>query len=100
MVIGVGLWLSASRLRRTKRVHRKRGLIHAAMPEGWGSWFFQGFVDVTMGTRWVVAVLVLAFWVFLGIGLLCMGLCIARQQRVAKWPSDQVIEHRLGRLAT
>jgi len=78
LAVGMGLWLSASRLRRTRRVHRKRGLVHAAMPEGWGSWFFQGFADVTMGTRWMVAGLTLAAFLVLGVSLVCLGLHLAR----------------------
>jgi len=78
MAIGMGLVLAVSRLRRTRRVHRKRGLVHAAMPEGWGSWFFQGFADVTMGTRWVVAVLLLTFWSVLGVTLVSLGIHLAR----------------------
>ena len=71
--VSVGWLLARSRLKRARRRHRKRRLIHAAMPEGWGVWFFQGFSDVTLGARWLVAVFVLVFWVALGVGLVSLG---------------------------
>ena len=77
-VISVGLLMTRTRLQRAKRVHQKKGLIHPTMPEGWGVWFFQGFSDVTMGTRWVVAVLVLLFWTVLGVSLVSLGIHLAR----------------------
>jgi len=73
----VGVLMARHRLRQAKRVHRKKGAIHAAMPEGWGSWFFQGFSDVTLATRWVLAILTLAFWTVLGVGLVSLGLQLA-----------------------
>lgn len=77
VAISVGWLLTRSRLRRVKRVHRKKGLVHAAIPEGWGAWFFQGFSDVTMGTRWVVAAGIFAFWMALGVSLVSLGLRLA-----------------------
>ncbi len=73
IAISLGVLLARDRLRRARRLHRKTGLIHAAMPEGWGSWFFQGFADVTAGTRWAVAACILAFWMIVGIGLMSLG---------------------------
>jgi len=77
LAIGIGLLMTRRRLQRVKRIHRKKGLIHAESPEGWGSWFFQGFSDVTMGTRWVVGAGILAFWMALGVSLLSLGLRLA-----------------------
>jgi len=73
VAISVGWLLARSRLKRARRRHRKKKLIHATMPEGWGVWFFQGFSDVTLGARWLVAVFVLVFWVALGVGLVSLG---------------------------
>ena len=72
--LAVGLLVVTRRLRRIARVHHKRGLVHAAMPEGWGTWFFQGFSDVTMGTRWAVTILLLVFWIGLGVSLFSLGI--------------------------
>lgn len=72
-MIGVGLVTANARVRRLSRVHRKSGLIHPAMPDGWGQWFFQGFSHVTIGTRWVVTMAWLSFCVVVGVGLISIG---------------------------
>lgn len=72
--VAAGLLVASRRLRKVKRAHHKRGLVHAALPEGWGTWFFQGFSDVTMGTRWIVTILLLVFWIGLGVSLFSLGL--------------------------
>jgi hypothetical protein len=72
--ISLGMLMTRRRLRNTKRAHRKKGLVHAAMPEGWGVWFFQAFTDVAMGTRWAVAAFLLTFWTALGVGMVGVGL--------------------------
>ena len=77
IAISLGVLLARDHLRRARRLHRKTGLIHAAMPEGWGSWFFQGFADLTAGTRWAVAACLLVFWMIVGIGLVSVGVRLA-----------------------
>ena len=73
VMIGVGLIRANASVRRLSRVHRKSGLIHPAMPEGWGQWFFQGFAHVTIGTRRVVTMAWLSFCVVIGVGLISVG---------------------------
>jgi len=73
LAMSVGLLMARRRLRQAKRIRRKEGLIHASIPESWGFWFFQGFSHVTLGTRWMVAVCDLVFWVAFGVGLVSLG---------------------------
>ena len=74
----VGLLLARRYYQDAKRVHRKRRLIQAEMPDGWGGWFFQGFADVTVVTCWVAACFVLAVWVALGLSVIGFGLHVVR----------------------
>lgn len=74
ILIGLGLLMARGRLVRMSRARRKRGLIHPAMPEGWGTWFFQGFANVTWGARWVATMAWLFFCVIVGVGLISLGL--------------------------
>ncbi|MBI3312098.1 MAG: hypothetical protein HYZ88_01045 [Candidatus Omnitrophica bacterium] len=78
ILMAVGLLTTRHRFEQAKRVHRKRGLIQAAMPEGWGGWFFQGFADVTVVTCWVAACFVLAVWIILGVSVIGLGLHVVR----------------------
>jgi len=45
----------------------------AAMPEGWGQWFYQGFSNLTTATHGVVTLIRLAVWVMIGAGLIGLG---------------------------
>ncbi len=74
VAMGLGIVLSRAHLRQVARANRKHGLVHAAMPDGWGVWFFQGFADVTMGTRWAVALAILLAWSGVGLGLITVGM--------------------------
>lgn len=74
ILMGLGVLTARRRLVRMNRAQRKRELIHPAMPEGWGGWFFQGFANVTMGTRWVVTMVWLFFCMIVGVGLISVGL--------------------------
>ncbi len=76
-IMGIGVLAARSRLREVRRFHLKHSLIHTAMPEGWGLWFFQGFSGVTTGTRWFVALLRLLLWLAGGLGLISLGLRLA-----------------------
>lgn len=75
--VAAGLFMTRHRLQRAKRTHQKKGLVHPTMPEGWGVWFFHGFSDVTMATRWVIAMVLFAVWMVLGVGLVSLGLHLA-----------------------
>jgi len=71
--IASGLAMAATRMKRAQRVHQKSSSKMAAMPEGWGFWFFHGFSAMTLGTDVVRAVFRLAFWTVLGMGLIGVG---------------------------
>ena len=73
-----GLVITRSRVKQARRIRRKASSIHAAMPEGWGSWFFQGLSDVTTGAGLVASVGVLAFWMVFGVALVSLGVHLAR----------------------
>ncbi len=71
---GTGLALAGSRLRAAGRAYRKTKTLYAAMPDGWSSWFLEGFSGVALGTHWVWAVLTLLGWTLAGVCLIGLGL--------------------------
>jgi len=76
-IASVGVVAIGPRLRQLRRVHGRRiGLLNA-MPEGWGPWFLRGFSDLVAGAGLVTAVLGVAAYALIGLGLMAVGLRVA-----------------------
>jgi len=73
---GVGITIATSRFRAAARAYRKTGTLCETMPEGWGSWFLEGFSGLTMGTHSLRAVAALAGWALAGLCLIGLGLLL------------------------
>ena len=65
----LGITSARERLTRIQRACRCQQHVLSEMPDEWRQWFFQGFVDVTVGVRGLFAVVVLALWTALAVGL-------------------------------
>jgi len=76
VAIAAGLIVTQGRLQQAGRAHRKTSRVHATLPDGWGSWFFHGFANVSKGVGVVTALAQLAVWVVVGVGLVSLGLCV------------------------
>ena len=71
---GVGVAVATSRLREARRAYRRTEFVYRAMPEGWTSWFVEGFSTMAMGTHWFWASVALVTWTLAGLGLIGLGL--------------------------
>jgi len=74
IVCAIGALLSATRLQRAARAHRRSEALASSMSEGWDGWFFHGFASMTTGARRIVTVLELVGWAALGLGLVSLGM--------------------------
>ena len=72
--VGTGVVLAAGQLQRVGRLHQRRHRVLGGLPEGWGTWFAQGFADLMLGRSLVFALGVLTFWTGLGLWLAAVGL--------------------------
>ena len=70
---GVGLAVATGRLKHARRAYHRTQTLYDAMPEGWTSWFLQGFSGLTMGTHWLRATLAFIGWSLAGLGLIGLG---------------------------
>ena len=70
----VGLLIAVSRLRAAGRAYRKIGTLYDTMPEGWASWFLEGFSELTLGTYWLRALVAFVVWVAVGLWFVGFGL--------------------------
>lgn len=73
LFVAAGILGAQQRWHYAARVRRKAGLIHPAMPEGWGHWFYEGFAGLTAATHGVVTLMWLAIWIVLGVALIGLG---------------------------
>ena len=71
---GVGLTIAGRRLRHAGRAYRRTQTLYETLPEGWASWFLQGFSGLTVGTHWLRAILAFTGWALAGLGLISLGL--------------------------
>ena len=67
LLSGLGIGLTR------RRMHRKTTALHAAMPEGWGSWFWQGFADMAVETHRIVAAVMMGAGVLVGLWLVSLS---------------------------
>ena len=70
----VGLVATRQALRTARRAYRKTAGLCAAAPEGWSGWFLDGFSGVTMGLRWLYAMVAWLTWTLAGLGFIGVGL--------------------------
>ena len=78
LALGIGILQARQRMHSARRVRRKTQAIQAAMPDGWSFWFFRGFSDLTPAAHLLIAAAGLAAWAGLGLGLLSLGVRLAR----------------------
>ncbi len=76
MVLGVGALAAAGRLHDATRAHRKTAALSNTMPEGWSSWFLDGFSGVSIGLRYLRVTLLLVSWAAAGLCLIALGLSL------------------------
>lgn len=74
MAASVGFLLTRSRLRAAGRTYRKVGILYDTMPEGWSSWFFEGFSGLAIGAYWLRTVILLVVWLVTGFWFIGFGL--------------------------
>lgn len=77
VVMASGVGVTRQRLKQVLQARRKTAWVSAAMPEGWRSWFFEGFSTVTAGARLTVSLVLLAACLLVGTGLVGVGLRLA-----------------------
>ena len=70
---GVGMVLARYGLRAAHRHYHRTASLSAATLEGWDSWFLGGFSGMTMGIRWLYAVVSWLLWTLAGVGLVGLG---------------------------
>ena len=70
----VGVLLANSRIRSANRAYQKTALLYATMPDGWSSWFMNGFSGVAIGTHLLRATLVFTAWAIAGLFLVVLGI--------------------------
>lgn len=77
MVASVGMLVALNQLRVATRVYHKTQTLHAALPEGWGSWFLGGFSGVAVGTHGLWAAVAFAGGTLIGVALIGLGLLLS-----------------------
>lgn len=65
-------------LRSARRSHQRIAALAGTTADGWGAWFLGGFSSVSLGFRWIRALLVWAAWTLAGIGLIGLGVHTVR----------------------
>ena len=74
LALGVGVLLAQQNLRAAHRSHQKTAALSAATLESWDAWFLGGFCGVTMGLRWLSAVVSWLAWTLGGLSLIWLGI--------------------------
>ena len=73
---GVGVISARHRLRAAGRTLRKTETLSATLPDGWATWFLEGFSSLTVGAQWLWATLTLLGWTLAGAILIGLGLTL------------------------
>ena len=73
MATGVGIVAATRHLRQAGRIYRKTETLYDAMPEGWTSWFVEGFSIFTIGSHWFWASVVLMASAAAGLYFISIG---------------------------
>jgi hypothetical protein len=73
LATGIGVVSARRRLQFARRAHQKTAHLYAAMPDGWTSWFLQGFAGLTIGTRGLFAAAAWMVWTLAGLCFIGLG---------------------------
>lgn len=77
MVASVGIAVASHRWRMATRSYQRIQTLHAALPEGWGSWFLGGFSGLAVGTHGLWAAVAFAGGTLIGVALIGLGLLLS-----------------------
>jgi hypothetical protein len=75
----IGLALAQRSLRLAHRAHAWTARRSDTTVEGWDAWFLTGFSDLTMGIRWLYALVVWSAWTLAGAGLIGLGVYVVER---------------------